>query len=358
MGEMADMLLEQVEAMEERREDFRRGQMTDQEAYDEGIIDERGYEIGSSHYTKKHYMNEQVIDVTPQAGPMVVAQPVQMAVAQPLGVNEIIAQVRLIQEVMGKVMKEGEHYGRIPGCGDKSTLLQPGAQKLTMTFRLAPDYAIQETNFQNGHKEYRVICTLKSIQSGNFVGQGVGCCSTLESKYRYRGGARKCPECGKETIIKGKSEFGGGWLCWQKKGGCGQKWADGAAEIESQSIDKVEHDNPADFYNTVLKMAKKRAFVDATITATAASDIFTQDIGDEEGEPRETPPVAEPAKGKTTAAPAAAKEAPKTAKKKGQSENEAGWVKFLENCKAKLLTLVDGEFYWAWWRYAVDNGWI
>jgi hypothetical protein len=44
--------------------------------------------------------------------------------------------------------------------------------------------------------------------------------------------------------------------------------------------DKVEHDNPADYYNTVLKMAKKRAHVDAVLTATAASDIFTQDVED------------------------------------------------------------------------------
>ena len=42
--------------------------------------------------------------------------------------------------------------------------------------------------------------------------------------------------------------------------------------------EKVEHDNPADFYNTCLKMAKKRGLVDAVLTSTAASDIFTQDI--------------------------------------------------------------------------------
>lgn len=213
------------------------------------------------------------------------------AVVQALGVKEILAQVRLIQEVMSKVMVENEHYGKVPGCGDKKTLLQPGAQKLTMTFRLAPQYEIQEVNLPREHKEYRVTCTLKSITSGCFVGQGVGCCSTMESKYRWRGGARKCPQCGKEAIIKGKADFGGGWLCWAKKDGCGFKWPDGAPEIESQSVDKVENDNPADCFNTVLKMAKKRAFVDATITATAASDIFTQDIGDAEGE--ETPPAPE-----------------------------------------------------------------
>ena len=32
--------------------------------------------------------------------------------------------------------------------------------------------------------------------------------------------------------------------------------------------------------NTVLKIAKKRAFVDAILTATHASKVFTQDIED------------------------------------------------------------------------------
>lgn len=36
-----------------------------------------------------------------------------------------------------------------------------------------------------------------------------------------------CPNCGKtEHVIKGKEEFGGGWLCWKNKGGCGEKWPD------------------------------------------------------------------------------------------------------------------------------------
>jgi ssDNA-binding Zn-finger/Zn-ribbon topoisomerase 1 len=235
-----------------------------------------------------------------------------------------------------------------------------------MTFRLAPEYQIQETNFEKGHKEYRVICTLKSIASGTFVGQGVGCCSTLESKYRWKGGARKCPECGKEAIIKGKAEYGGGWLCFAKKGGCGAKWVDGAREIEGQSVDKVENDSPADFFNTVLKMAKKRAFVDATITATAASDIFTQDIGDEESDeaPKSPQDAPGPARAqspappvKTPASPKPAP-APKATATPAKKDNQAAWDAFLAKCKARLLELVDPEYEWAWWGYAVDKSWI
>lgn len=189
-------------------------------------------------------------------------------------------QVALIQDVMASVMKNGEHYGTIPGCGPKPTLLKPGAEKLSTTFRLAPSYEIRRNDIQNGHREYELICTLTHIISGQVVGQGVGACSTMETKYRYRKAEQKCPKCGKETIIKGKKEYGGGWLCFGKKGGCGVKFKDGDPAIENQSMVRIEHDNPADYYNTVLKMAKKRAHVDAVLTATAASDIFTQDVED------------------------------------------------------------------------------
>jgi predicted RNA-binding Zn-ribbon protein involved in translation (DUF1610 family) len=189
-------------------------------------------------------------------------------------------QVALIQDVMESVMQVGEHYGTIPGCGPKPTLLKPGAEKLSTTFRLAPSYNIRRNDLQNGHREYELICTLTHIISGQTVGQGVGACSTMESKYRYRKAEQKCPKCGKETIIKGKKEYGGGWLCYGKKGGCGAKFKDGDTAIENQNMGRVEHDNPADYYNTVLKMAKKRAHVDAVLTATAASDLFTQDVED------------------------------------------------------------------------------
>lgn len=194
--------------------------------------------------------------------------------------DKIKRQVALIQEVMASVMKEGDHYGKIPGCGDKPTLLKPGAEKLSTTFRLSPTYDIRRQDMADGHREYEIICTLTHIISSQVVGQGVGACSTMETKYRYRKAEQKCPKCGNETIIKGKKEYGGGWLCFQKKGGCGAKFKDGDPAIENQNMGRVEHDNPADYYNTVLKMAKKRAHVDAVLTATAASDIFTQDIED------------------------------------------------------------------------------
>ena len=40
-------------------------------------------------------------------------------------------------------------------------------------------------------------------------------------------GNPSCPLCGNTTaVIKGKAEYGGGWLCYAKKGGCGAKFQD------------------------------------------------------------------------------------------------------------------------------------
>ena len=107
-----------------------------------------------------------------------------------------------------------------------------------------------------------------------------GSCSTREAKYAYRKAARKCPQCQAEAIIKGKEEFGGGWVCFKKKGGCGAKFPDDDVAITGQSEGRMPNDDVADQYNTVLKMANKRSLVAAVLNATAASDIFTQDIED------------------------------------------------------------------------------
>ena len=193
-------------------------------------------------------------------------------------VNDLVGQVQLIQDAMKKVMKPDEHYGVIPGC-KKPSLLKPGAEKLCFLFRLAPEFESVDT-FDGAHLTVKTRCVLRHIPTGQIVGSGEGSCSTKETKYAYRNAALKCPACGKEAIIKGKAEYGGGWLCFAKRGGCGAKWPDGAKEIEGQEQGKVANENLADAYNTVLKMSNKRALVASVLVSVAASDLFTQDIED------------------------------------------------------------------------------
>lgn len=196
-----------------------------------------------------------------------------------LSLVEVLRHVELVERVLKEVMKEGTHYGESFPGDKKKNLLKPGADKLCLAFGLSPSFVLHERELPGGHREYRFTCVLTTA-TGRIMGEGVGSCSTMEGKYRWRNVARKCPECGKEAIIKGKEEYGGGWVCFRKKDGCGAKWPDGAAIIENQEGGKVENADIADVYNTCLKIGKKRAYVDATITATAASDLFTQDIED------------------------------------------------------------------------------
>jgi len=194
--------------------------------------------------------------------------------------NAVVRQVHLVQEVMNKVMKKDEHYGIIPGC-QKPSLLKPGAEKLGFTFRLAPEYDVKIINMGGAHREYQVKCKLRHIPTGAMVGEGDGSCTTMEGKFRFRGGDKTPTEnpVPKEywnaksagDMTKAKEIIGGEGYGVMKDNG---KW------VICELGEKVEHDNPADYYNTCLKMAKKRAHVDAILTATAASDIFTQDVED------------------------------------------------------------------------------
>lgn len=176
-----------------------------------------------------------------------------------LTAKEIKAQVNLIQSVMEAVMKDGVHYGKIPGCGEKPTLLKPGAEKIMATFRLAADPHVEDLSIENIVR-YRVTVRLLSLQ-GNFVGAGIGECSSEEEKYHWKKAV--CQEEFDATPEDQRRE----------------KWIKGYKGEKNYQVKQIMT-NKADVANTVLKMAKKRALIDAVLTATAASDIFNQDLED------------------------------------------------------------------------------
>ena len=202
----------------------------------------------------------------------------------PLTAQAMRVQVNLIQEIMNEVMQgpskenpNGIHYGIIPGCGDKPTLFKAGAEKLSLTFRLRPvmgDGDIDVIDLGNGHREYRIRCHILNI-NGLEMATGVGSASTMESKHRYRNVSdyeltgKPIPSDSKEK----KLEYA--------KQGYGMKKIDNVWQwVKFKEGKKTENADIADVYNTVLKMAKKRAYVDGILSATACSDIFTQDIED------------------------------------------------------------------------------
>src|SRR5690606_40058086 len=76
-----------------------------------------------------------------------------------MSVEQLVGRVRKVHEVQRSVMKEGTHYGKVPGM-DKPTLLKPGAEVLGMTFRLAPDFEITDQVREGNHLTVVVRCKL------------------------------------------------------------------------------------------------------------------------------------------------------------------------------------------------------
>ena len=243
-----------------------------------------------------------------------------------ISVDEAVQIVNQKREFMAKVMREDEHYGAIPGTGTKKVLLKPGAELLLSSMGLHPRYrdtapAIEDwTGADHGGEaffRYRKTCFItRQVGPGPddymVIAEGTGNCNSWEEKYRWRSSSLTCPECGKASVIKGKAEYGGGWLCFKKKDGCGAKFGEKDPKITSQALGKVPNPNIADVANTLEKMADKRALIAATLLATGCSDIFTQDVGDV-ADDFDVPPPYAPEPQVTAASPTAGRTPPAAA---------------------------------------------
>jgi hypothetical protein len=139
-------------------------------------------------------------------------------------IDSTLAQVEAVQELQKRMLRPDIDFGQIPGT-PKPTLFKPGAEKLLAHFKLSiADARVEKEDLGDGHVDYVVQLPVVNRATGEVVGVGVGSCSTRERKYN--------------------------------------------------------RSSPYDIRNTVLKMAKKRALVDAALTTTASSHIFTQDVED------------------------------------------------------------------------------
>jgi hypothetical protein len=121
--------------------------------------------------------------------------------------------------------------------------------------------------------------------AGDFLGAGVGECSSNEDKYKWKKAFNN-----KEWEETPEDQRREKWRTYKEK------------EYKAKQI----LTNPADEANTVLKMAKKRALVDGVLTCTAASDIFEQDKEDfdqngdkQQGKPKVQKPQSKSSKKET-----------------------------------------------------------
>lgn len=138
-------------------------------------------------------------------------------------VQTTLAKIGQFQMIVQNTLKANHDYGVIPGT-HKPTLLKPGAEKIQMLFGVTSEYEVTERiqDYDKGFFAFTVRCTI--FKNGMKITEGVGHCNTREKKY-------------------------------------------------------VNQD-PYTLANTCLKMAKKRAQIDATLTIASLSEVFTQDMED------------------------------------------------------------------------------
>lgn len=206
-------------------------------------------------------------------------------VAPVISIEQAIARHRMLSSYVSQVMQEGHDFGAIPGTGTKPTLLKPGAEKLTTLFGLTKRLFIVEktedwTGRDDGEPFFYYLYRCALYRGELLIAEADGSCNSRETKYRWREAQRKCPACGVAAIIKGRAEYGGGWICFGKKGGCGAKYAEDSPLIMQQQVGRIANPDVADQVNTIQKMAAKRALIAATLLAVNASEFFTQDIED------------------------------------------------------------------------------
>lgn len=145
-----------------------------------------------------------------------------------VSLDETERRIKMLQQYVREHMVDGEDYGIIPGS-NKPTLFKAGAEKLNAVYGFAPLVTIEHRveNWDKGFLAYEVKVSLINKRTGQLEAEGVGSCNTKERRY---------------------------------------------ARQDAPSI-----------ANTVLKMAKKRALVDATISATRASGLFAEDLEEVDG---------------------------------------------------------------------------
>src|SRR5262249_15958440 len=143
-----------------------------------------------------------------------------------MSVPQAVERFNTVVEFVRTVMREGIDYGRIPGT-EKATLLKPGAEKLCTLFGLSSRFELVrwvedwDGSTFKGEPFFYYLYRCQLWRDDRIIAEGDGSCNSFEQKYRYRDAQRQCPACGQAAIIKGKEEYGGGYLCFRKRGGCG-----------------------------------------------------------------------------------------------------------------------------------------
>src|SRR5438270_6977750 len=194
-----------------------------------------------------------------------------------MSIESAVERYQQVTEFVSRVLRNDVDYGVIPGT-EKRTLLKPGAEKLTTFFGLSTRFHLLERiedwtgEAHGGEPFFYYLYRCRLLRGDVLIAESDASCNSRETKYRWREAQRACPACGQAAIIKGREEYGAGWVCFRKRGGCGAKYTDGDQTIEGQQTGRVFNPDIADQVNTIQKMAQKRSLVAAVLIAVNASE--------------------------------------------------------------------------------------
>jgi hypothetical protein len=207
--------------------------------------------------------------------------------------DEARARLAELQDFVRSAMIPDVDYGKIPGTGDKPTLLQPGAQKLCEIYGLAISFedAGSIEDWERGFFAYKKRCVLTRKVDGAFVGSGVGSCNSREERYGARWVAEnEVPSDLDKSKLRTRERED--WV-FESAIPAGIDKASLRSETRTSKKGKpyrvyqvlvrkyqVPNEKIFDLVNTMEKIACKRALVMASIGATRSSQFFTQDIED------------------------------------------------------------------------------
>lgn len=139
--------------------------------------------------------------------------------------NDAKSRIEMLQDFVKKMMIVNVDYGFIPNC-NKPSLFKSGAEKLCDIFGFSKQIEVinRVEDWDKALFHYEIKTTLINKRTGLIEADGIGSCNNKERKFKSQDGY---------SIV-----------------------------------------------NNILKMAKKRAFIDAVLSATRSSGLFTQDIED------------------------------------------------------------------------------
>lgn len=182
---------------------------------------------------------------------------------------EMESKLKLAKDFFDRILVPNHDYGTIPGT-NQAALFKPGAEKLCELYGLAINVTDlkEDCNPETGYYHATITITLVHRRTGEIVAQGIGSANTKEGRYRWRWVKEsEIPPNVDKLVLQTKQRF---------------------TDKGQYTSYRIENDDPWTQWNTVLKMAKKRALVDATLSATRSSGMFADEGDDDLDDPEKS----------------------------------------------------------------------